>query len=185
MNKCTECGSYAINHHCHGRDGSDPELCDVCYWRVRATDYAALEAECERLTDALDRQSVITGDYIARCQRLADERDALRAEISDLHTTMMAAAVEIHGHWAAHCDEEGYGPANLMHRLERGIASQYGYTARTLVMVESERDALRQQRDKLAELLREAKSAYTTAIHWTDMRATMALIDNALSELTP
>ncbi len=49
MNKCTECGSYAINHHCHGRDGSDPELCDVCYWRVRATGYAALEAECERL----------------------------------------------------------------------------------------------------------------------------------------
>ena len=34
---------------------------------------AALEAECERLADALDRQSVITGDYIARCQRLADE----------------------------------------------------------------------------------------------------------------
>ena len=34
---------------------------------------AALEAERERLADALDRQSVITGDYIARCQRLADE----------------------------------------------------------------------------------------------------------------
>lgn len=40
---------------------------------VMASDYAALEAECERLADALDRQSVITGDYIARCQRLADE----------------------------------------------------------------------------------------------------------------
>ena len=34
---------------------------------------AALEAERERLADALDRQSVITGDCIARCQRLADE----------------------------------------------------------------------------------------------------------------
>lgn len=40
---------------------------------VMASDYAALEAERERLADALDRQSVITGDYIARCQRLADE----------------------------------------------------------------------------------------------------------------
>ena len=40
---------------------------------VEYSDYAALEAECERLADALDRQSVITGDYIARCQRLADE----------------------------------------------------------------------------------------------------------------
>jgi ribosomal protein S14 len=36
---------------------------------VEFADYAALEAECERLREALDRQSVITGDYIARCQR--------------------------------------------------------------------------------------------------------------------
>ena len=82
-----------------------------------ATDrVAALEAECERL----------------------------RGEISDLHTTMMAAAVEIQEHWAAHC-EDGYGPNNLMHRLENGIAAQYGYTAQTLVQLEAERDALRQQ----------------------------------------
>lgn len=33
--KC-KCGSYAINHDHHDRDGSDPHLCDVCYWRVRA-----------------------------------------------------------------------------------------------------------------------------------------------------
>ncbi|MFG0381055.1 hypothetical protein ACF8C6_08830 [Pseudomonas sp. zbq_18] len=33
----------------------------------------ALESERERLADALDRQSAITGDHIARCQRLADE----------------------------------------------------------------------------------------------------------------
>ena len=26
----------AINHNHHGRDGSDPDLCDVCYWRKRA-----------------------------------------------------------------------------------------------------------------------------------------------------
>ena len=31
-----KCGSYAINHNAHGRDGSDPDLCDVCYWRSRA-----------------------------------------------------------------------------------------------------------------------------------------------------
>lgn len=35
MARC-ECGSYAINHHMHGRDGSDGHLCDVCYWRKRA-----------------------------------------------------------------------------------------------------------------------------------------------------
>lgn len=46
------------------------------------SELAALEAECERLADELDRKSVITGDYIARCQRLAAERDALAAELA-------------------------------------------------------------------------------------------------------
>ena len=36
MKACKRCGSYAINHNCHGRDGSDRDLCDVCYWRKRA-----------------------------------------------------------------------------------------------------------------------------------------------------
>ena len=34
---CIRCGSGAINHHMHGRDKSDPDLCDVCYWRKRAS----------------------------------------------------------------------------------------------------------------------------------------------------
>jgi len=34
--KCKICGSMAINHHLHARDGSDPDLCDVCFWRNRA-----------------------------------------------------------------------------------------------------------------------------------------------------
>ena len=35
--KCTRCGSYAINEHMHGRvKGQDSDLCDVCYWRKRA-----------------------------------------------------------------------------------------------------------------------------------------------------
>ena len=38
MTKCKVCGSQAINHNCHGRDGSDGDLCDVCYWRKRAVD---------------------------------------------------------------------------------------------------------------------------------------------------
>ena len=76
----------------------------------------------------------------------------LEAEITNLHTTMMAAAVEIHAHWDAHCDSEGYGPANLMHRLERGIASQYGYDAKTLQRAESERDQLRAEVDEQARL---------------------------------
>ena len=48
-NQCNQCGSYAINHHHHGRDGSDPDLCDVCYWHTRharlQTELAALKAK--------------------------------------------------------------------------------------------------------------------------------------------
>lgn len=49
-----KCGSHAINHHCHGRDGTDGDLCDVCYWRKRAErpaqpGYQALQAAHTRL----------------------------------------------------------------------------------------------------------------------------------------
>lgn len=45
MSQCKRCGSYAINHHAHGRDGSDPDLCDVCYWRSRAEQLNAVPVE--------------------------------------------------------------------------------------------------------------------------------------------
>lgn len=38
MRGCKQCGSYATNPGRHGRDDcSDLDLCDVCYWRKRAT----------------------------------------------------------------------------------------------------------------------------------------------------
>lgn len=49
-----------------------------------------------------------------------------------LHATqsmLIAAAEEIGEHWSAHCDAEGYGPANLMRRIEDGLQTLYpGYT---------------------------------------------------------
>ena len=78
-----------------------------------------------------------------RNRQQAERIAELEAERDNLHTTMFAAAVEIQAHWEEHCDAEGYGPANLMHRLERGIASRYGYDAKTLQRVETERDQLR------------------------------------------
>lgn len=33
--KCKLCGSMAINPHLHGRDDTDLDLCDVCYWQKR------------------------------------------------------------------------------------------------------------------------------------------------------
>ena len=38
---CRQCRSYAINLALHGRDGSHADLCDVCYWRMRADEAQA------------------------------------------------------------------------------------------------------------------------------------------------
>ena len=46
---CKECGSHAINHTQHGRDGTDADLCDVCYWRKRAERVTLLETALQTL----------------------------------------------------------------------------------------------------------------------------------------
>ena len=52
--KC-KCGSYAINPHHHGRNPAvDLDLCDVCYWRKRATAQSpAVRELVEAAIDAL------------------------------------------------------------------------------------------------------------------------------------
>lgn len=67
------------------------------------------------------------------------------AELSKMRTVMVAAAEEIAAHWDAHCDAEGYGPQNLMRRLEEGIPSEYGYTAGRFAELQAELSALREQ----------------------------------------
>ena len=49
MEKCKRCDSYAINHHSHGRDGSEPKLCDVCFWRTRSQKAEAQLGEAKEL----------------------------------------------------------------------------------------------------------------------------------------
>lgn len=58
--KCEQCGSPTINHKLHGRDGSDPELCDVCYWRTRADERHALLQLAGNL--AATAHEVVTAD---------------------------------------------------------------------------------------------------------------------------
>ena len=63
MNKCTRCGSLAINHGLHGRDGTDPDLCDVCYWRKRAEikptpNYGRMIQVCYELTEGYTYKEV-------------------------------------------------------------------------------------------------------------------------------
>lgn len=76
-------------------------------------------------------------------EALVAERDAAQRDNAKLRTVMIAAAEEISAHWDAHCDAEGYGPANLMHRLEQGIPSEYGYTSGAFAELKAERDALK------------------------------------------
>jgi len=90
--------------------------------------------------------------------RFARERDALKDDIEKLHSVMMAAAVEITSHWDAHCDAEGFGPVNLVRRLENGFPSRYGYDAQTLIRVEAQRDALASSDAALREELGNVKA---------------------------
>lgn len=108
---------------------------------MRLADYARGDEYQRAAEDAIDllRQ---------QAERIAE----LEAERDNLHKTMFAAAVEIQAHWDAHCDAEGYGPSHLMHRLERGIASLYGYDAKTLQRVETERDQLRAEVERYHHL---------------------------------
>ena len=56
---------------------------------------------------------------------VTEQRDELAETAKRLRSVMGAAATEIEDHWDAHCDEDGYGPVNLLHRLRFGIAEMY------------------------------------------------------------
>lgn len=102
--------------------------------------YAALKAE------SLEKESlekVIESSLVAPS---SNEVAELKAEISDLLTVMIAAAEEISEHWEAHCDDEGYGPTNLMYRLEKGIPSRYGYTAGDFAKLQNRVEELKEEK---------------------------------------
>ena len=96
------------------------------------------QPEALRLADALNEKP----DSDGHCREAAAELRRLHAENDRLRTVMVAAAEEIDSHWEAHCDSEGYGPVNLMRRLEQGIAAEYGYTAGEFKRLRAQRDAL-------------------------------------------
>lgn len=60
-NLCKRCGSFAINHHMHGRDGTDLDLCDVCYWRKRACQNNIDITKLNRYTMVIRRDEEGTG----------------------------------------------------------------------------------------------------------------------------
>lgn len=80
MMQC-ECGSHAINHNCHGRDGSDPDLCDVCYWRKRA---GVAVTELKSLSAAYVRLMGVGRDKIVELGGECDDVTVMAAHDSDL-----------------------------------------------------------------------------------------------------
>lgn len=107
-------------------------------------------AELRRLAALSESNAIDALNYESRIARLQAENDALRA-MHDLKTVMVAAAEEIHAHWDAHCDAEGYGPQNLMRRLEEGIPSEYGYTAGAFAAQQKRISELEAQRVPLTD----------------------------------
>ncbi len=92
--QCT-CGSYAINHSHHGRDGSDGDKCDVCYWRSRAEQLtAALRAEREVIVAEALKYADKSGRLEAKVDRLADELRKI-TELRERHHDNLHDAVTI------------------------------------------------------------------------------------------
>lgn len=93
--------------------------------------------DCEALRE-ISLFNVAAGiDELQAAIKASDQRiQELESEIANLHTVMMAAAIEITEHWESHCDEDGCGPANLVRRLENGYPEQYGYDAKTMVRMD-------------------------------------------------
>lgn len=78
MNKCDACGSYAINHHLNGRDGSEPDLCDVCFWRKR---HGALEAELAKLREAQEPVATVTIQHFRQDPNMENVEFQLQAPL--------------------------------------------------------------------------------------------------------
>ena len=92
MKPCKRCRSYAINHNAHGRDGSDPDLCDVCYWRVREETLqqqlaAAHESEALAKQVAIQSQEDAKNQY-QKCvglEKFIDGKNGYKERIQQLY----------------------------------------------------------------------------------------------------
>lgn len=79
----------------------------------------------------------------------------LQSRIFELQEVMVAAAEEIKSHWDAHCDKDGYGPVNLIRRLETALGCNYpGYSAGEFAKMQSEIEHLRAERSRLESIAR-------------------------------
>lgn len=125
---CIRCGSHAINHHCHGRDGSDADLCDVCYWRKRA------EADIER-NKKIANQEINCMLCLSTAHVSKDTADWLNEQgelNATSHDTGVTAKVHVGSHgygWILYCelDDACKYPDDLA-RITRYAIEKHGCT---------------------------------------------------------
>ena len=121
----------------------------------------------------------MTHKLLERCFWFLDRT----ANARNLHPDDQALLDDVRAH-LAHCDEDGYGPANLVRRLEHGYPEQYGYNAETVVRLVAENEQLRKDAERyrwLAEYLVSDDEFYDDAIvAATTVKEVDSVIDNAM-----
>lgn len=119
-------------------DANQPEalrLADL----LMADNYGAAETQIERRVAAELRR-------LHESVQLLEQENLRRYEENEnLRSVMIAAAEAIAFRWEHYCDAEGYGPVNLMHRLEKGIPARYAYKAGDFARLHAEVGALRER----------------------------------------
>lgn len=142
------------------------------------------EEQLKDLKKVNNETAELYAESLGKELELQEQLKAKDEEIANLKTVMIAAAEEIQAHWQAHCDAEGYGPANLMRRLEKGIPSQYGYKAgafmRQKELVDGQLvriDSLTKENERLREALKD--TLYLVPIELANR------IDSLLTETKP
>jgi len=103
-------------------------------------------------TEHEQRINRILSRHAKECDKLRLIQEQLQSENEQLKTVMMAAAVEIAEHWKDHCDKDGYGPVNLLRRLQKGLTDGgYAYTADDWIRLRAQNAKLVENNNELID----------------------------------
>ncbi len=111
-----------------------------------------LEKERARIAAYYYNYAQIDKDLFYQLLSIFQEYKGLKEERDKLKTVMMAAAVEIAEHWKDHCDKDGYGPVNLLRRLQKGLTDGgYAYTADDWIRLRAQNAKLVENNNELID----------------------------------
>jgi hypothetical protein len=126
-------------------------------------------SEREELLNELASLKKLYNDLAESHAKQVIEINRLEEECDNYCTVMIAAAEEIKRVWQSHCDDDGYGPQNLLHRLEKGIPAQYGYTAGAFEADENKikylESELLKAKERFCQCNENDKTGSTSAMH--------------------